>query len=131
MDPAATRRAERRDKLVALAWFMLGIVALLVLWDPWRNPEPKTPSNVEYIGSPYADCQSAYEDDYHPAWGDPGAVKSLPGCSGWLPPPPQMLPGYDQDCEDISNLGPVDVGPFDPYELDADGDGIGCEPYER
>jgi len=33
----------------------------------------------------------------------------------------------DLDCSDF--LGPVYVGTYDPYTLDADGDGIGCEPY--
>lgn len=35
--------------------------------------------------------------------------------------------GGDLDCDDIS--GPVHVPPGDPNNLDADGDGIGCEPY--
>lgn len=36
--------------------------------------------------------------------------------------------GGDIDCDDLD--GPVEVGcRGDPYGLDADGDGIGCEPY--
>lgn len=40
--------------------------------------------------------------------------------------PPGPPPGPDVDCDDLP--GPVRVGPDDPHRLDADGDGIGCEP---
>jgi hypothetical protein len=36
-------------------------------------------------------------------------------------------PSYDVDCADIG--GEVYVGSDDPYGLDADGDGWGCESY--
>jgi hypothetical protein len=35
--------------------------------------------------------------------------------------------GYDLDCVDIGHR--VSVGSSDPHNLDADGDGIGCESY--
>lgn len=34
---------------------------------------------------------------------------------------------YNLDCNDVS--GPVNVIGYDEYFLDADGDGVGCEPY--
>ncbi|WP_197287834.1 excalibur calcium-binding domain-containing protein [Streptomyces apocyni] len=39
------------------------------------------------------------------------------------PGPPAGVP--DVDCSDLP--GPVDVSGGDPHNLDADGDGIGCE----
>lgn len=50
------------------------------------------------------------------------------GSQGGYPPgPPAGVP--DVDCSDLD--GPVAVGTDDPHRLDRDGDGIGCEPYER
>ena len=43
----------------------------------------------------------------------------------------QISEPYDGelDCSDIS--GTTSVPASDPYDLDRDGDGIGCEPFER
>lgn len=38
-----------------------------------------------------------------------------------------MWDEFDQDCEDIGRL--VYVGNYDPDQLDADGDGWGCEGW--
>lgn len=35
--------------------------------------------------------------------------------------------GGDIDCDQV--VGTTLVGPNDPHRLDADGDGVGCEPY--
>ena len=132
VDPQATLRAERKATLLGIGGFALAVSAVvLFLWTPWDSPDPRQSSNVsfDYVGDPYTDCEGAYENEFNPAWGDAEAVKQIPGCEGWLPPPPGLLPGYDQDCSDIT--GPVNVGTSDPYGLDQDGDGIGCEPYER
>jgi hypothetical protein len=51
-------------------------------------------------------------------------------CQGY---DPCLAPGPDVDCEGGSGngpryvAGPVDVVGYDPYGLDADGDGIGCD----
>lgn len=55
----------------------------------------------------------------------------LSGCSDFMKGRPFGMPpgppwnGVDLDCKDIK--GPVWVGGYDPHNLDADGDGIGCE----
>ena len=58
-----------------------------------------------------------------PAHHEPTAPR-YPNLSDLLPALPA---GRDLDCSDF--LGPVWVGTYDPYHLDADHDGIGCEPY--
>ena len=67
-------------------------------------PEPDTPEPPDVPESP--------EDEEPP--NDQG--------DSYPPGPP---PGPDVDCSDLP--GPVRVGPSDPHNLDADGDGIGCE----
>jgi len=49
-----------------------------------------------------------------------GPSQPPPGAGGSLRPPPP-----DLDCSQVD--GPVQVGPGDPHDLDADGDGIGCD----
>lgn len=48
------------------------------------------------------------------------------GCAAGYDP---CVPPYppDVDCSDVD--GPIKVTGSDPHGLDADGDGIGCEPY--
>lgn len=61
------------------------------------------------------------------------AACSNGGCSGYQAPAYQST---DYDCfgggGDGPNFvrGPVRVGYGDPYDLDRDGDGIGCEPFQ-
>ncbi|MEU2789537.1 excalibur calcium-binding domain-containing protein [Streptomyces sp. NPDC007100] len=59
----------------------------------------------------------------------PGPSPSSGGGTGssYPPGPPAGIP--DVDCSDLP--GPVYVGPSDPHRLDRDGDGIGCEPYDK
>ncbi len=45
------------------------------------------------------------------------------------PSPRPSSGGPDIDCSDLP--GPTSVGPSDPYHLDRDGDGIGCEWNDR
>lgn len=118
-----THQAERQDRR-DIRWVATALaLGGLLWWSPWK-PDDVTVQRGGFV--PSADCQGAYENEYASTWGDADAVRSIPGCEGWLPPAPRMLPGYDQDCDDVQ--GPVTVDAADRYELDADGDGIGCEP---
>jgi endonuclease YncB( thermonuclease family) len=92
--------------------------------------------------------------DRRGAWGaceaelDPSsAFNPRPKANEPLPKPPTLIPttpddcaeGYDPclpvvsdlDCPEIESMGlaPVTVSGSDPYRLDGDGDGLGCEPY--
>ena len=49
---------------------------------------------------------------------------SLSGDDGWGDDA-SSYGGRDLDCDQVN--GPVRVGGYDPNNLDADGDGIGCE----
>ncbi|WP_053695717.1 excalibur calcium-binding domain-containing protein [Streptomyces sp. NRRL F-5755] len=51
------------------------------------------------------------------------------GGTGSPSPGPSSDGPPDIDCSDLP--GPTSVGPSDPYHLDRDGDGIGCEPYDK
>lgn len=58
-----------------------------------------------------------------------GLAAALSGCGG---PASYPGPGADVDCEGGSGDGPRYVGTVkviggDPYDLDRDGDGIGCD----
>lgn len=57
--------------------------------------------------------------------GETMTTTSSSGSSSYSAPQPYY--GGDLDCDDFS--GPVSVGTYDPNGLDADNDGIGCEPY--
>jgi hypothetical protein len=69
-------------------------------------------------------------DDSEPA-AQPPAHVNRPGHpedrAGNQPGHPYGGGAGDIDCSSID--GPVAVGRNDPNQLDADGDGIGCEPY--
>lgn len=59
----------------------------------------------------------------------PATTASTQNCQGY---DPCLLPGYDVDCRGGSGNGPRYSGPVrvtgsDPYDLDRDGDGFGCE----
>lgn len=58
-----------------------------------------------------------------------GVAVAMTACGG---PSAYPGPGGDVDCEGGSGNGPryvgaVEVSGADPYDLDRDGDGIGCE----
>jgi hypothetical protein len=46
-----------------------------------------------------------------------------------MPGKPTAAAAADIDCSDLT--GPVFVGAADPYQLDRNGNGIGCEPADR
>jgi len=61
------------------------------------------------------------------------AIACKNGCGGGAPRGPAATGYADQDCLGGPGdgpyfvPGPVRVGAYDPYDLDRDGDGIGCE----
>lgn len=118
---------ESRRRLV---WGALVAAAAFALWwSPWNGGAEEAPRILNETSFSSDPCEDMYTDLYSAAYLDEDAVRDTPGCEGFLPPPPEMLPGHDQNCDDIAS-GPVRVGPYDRYGLDADGDGIGCELNE-
>jgi hypothetical protein len=58
-------------------------------------------------------------------WTDPGY--DLPPGGGFQPGYENPAPGDDGSYDCAPGQAPVQVAPGDPYNLDADGDGVGCE----
>lgn len=119
----------RRSFTYSLVILILGVpFGAWCLWTVLASEGgPRSPQTVG-IYSAEAFCDDKFNNSDPPYYLNADAVRELDGCAGWLPPPPSLLPGYDQDCSDILNI-PVRVT-NDLYGLDRDGDGIGCEPGE-
>lgn len=98
--------------IIAIFW----IVSSLASSDENASIDPASlPTESEALISEPATTGCA------PWTGESGDCDLQSDCAPWIP---DCEP--DLDCEDLA--GPVRVDAGDPNHLDADGDGIGCEP---
>jgi hypothetical protein len=116
------RRAIWADRLSTAVEVVWGLIVLAVVVWVIVSILPDSGSSGDPYDGPTGSRDYSNEDE--------PSVRSWYGgsSSGWAPDYyGGASSGGDLDCSDMN--GPVSVGASDPNGLDADGDGVGCEPY--